>query len=571
MPTNFPTKTAFAFTTALAALALYRAYDKTKGLSPAIFPEATHFTLLRHQPAASAPQQAATTPLNGIQQTQPATTTAPNGAKADGTPCPIVGIAPSHGARPNRAPISPYLIDDCGTLDPFLASLNALERYPAATQDGKPRVVTILHYGDSPTTADLITGDIRELLQQRFGDAGRGFLLSAKPWAWYQHRGVDLADKNWQISTAVGKGRPEVYGIGGASFQGDSTATTHITLKDPTQTSIEISYQAQPTSAPITVSANGTQIDNLNTADPTPHPMWHTTQLPPQTRTIDLHPTGPVRLFGETLLTGHPGVLYDSLGLNGASTSVLSNGFNAEAWQAELRHTQPALVIINYGTNESSYAPYVDKLYEGTLRTAIARIRTALPGVPILVMSPMDRGRRAGVDQIETYDTIPRIIAIERRVAADLNCAFFDTFDAMGGDGTMSRWYTGHPRLVAGDLIHPTPQGAAIVAHLFVHDLSLAYDRYLGHQPTQSSTKPVAAFTAPTPNPPHNLSSFAEGSAAGVGGEPASRPANTSAPAMAEPKSSDPIPRPKPSAAGEPVPAPPPTAPTPELAQPPPS
>ena len=330
-------------------------------------------------------------------------------------------------------------------------------------------------------------GDLRrDLLQQRFGDAGRGFLLTAKPWAWYQHRGIDISDKGWQISTAVGKGRPETYGIGGASFQGDSTASTHITLKDPTQTALEISYQAEPNGGELAISSNGTQIDIVNTADPNSRPMSHTIQLPPQTKTIDLKPTaGTVKLFGETLLTGRPGVLYDSLGLNGASTSVLSNGFNAEAWQTELRQTRPALVIINYGTNESSYGPYVEKLYEGTLRTAITRIRTALPGEPILVMSPMDRGRRAGVDQIETYDTIPRIIAIQRRVAAELTCAFFDTFDAMGGDGTMARWYNGHPRLVAGDLIHPTPQGASIVAHLFVRDLSLAYDQYLGQEHSQ--------------------------------------------------------------------------------------
>ena len=148
------------------------------------------------------------------------------------------------------------------------------------------------------------------------------------------------------------------------------------------------------------------------------------------------------------------------------------------------------------------------------------------------------------VDQIETYDTIPRLVAIQRRVAAEQNCAFFDTFNAMGGDGTMSRWYTGHPRLVAGDLIHPTPQGAAIVARLFVHDLSLAYDRFLGTTP-----RPPAQPTAlkpppgPTPHPP-------------------------SQPTLPSPASS----KPKPSAAGEPLPPPPPqptppATPTPETPQ----
>ena len=37
--------------------------------------------------------------------------------------------------------------------------------------------------------------------------------------------------------------------------------------------------------------------------------------------------------------------------------------FNAEHWAEQLRHLQPDLVIINYGTNESGYAAFVDKSY----------------------------------------------------------------------------------------------------------------------------------------------------------------------------------------------------------------
>jgi hypothetical protein len=48
----------------------------------------------------------------------------------------------------------------------------------------------------------------------------------------------------------------------------------------------------------------------------------------------------------------------------------------------------------------------------------------------------------------------------------------------MGGDGTMSRWYAATPRLVTADFLHPTPQGATIVAGLFVDQLSLGYNRW---------------------------------------------------------------------------------------------
>lgn len=93
--------------------------------------------------------------------------------------------------------------------------------------------------------------------------------------------------------------------------------------------------------------------------------------------------------------------------------------------------------------------------------------------------------------------TIPEIVAIQRQVAAETHCAFFDTYDAMGGDGTMARWYAASPRLVTADLLHPTPQGATIVAGLFVEQLGLGYNRWkMQHGIALPSAAPVIAAKA---------------------------------------------------------------------------
>jgi hypothetical protein len=89
----------------------------------------------------------------------------------------------------------------------------------------------------------------------------------------------------------------------------------------------------------------------------------------------------------------------------------------------------------------------------------------------------MDRGHQNG-GEIETLPTIPRIVDIQRRVAAELDCGFFNTFEVMGGAGTMARWYDSQPRLVSADFIHPTPQGARIVATAFVRELINGLNRY---------------------------------------------------------------------------------------------
>jgi hypothetical protein len=134
--------------------------------------------------------------------------------------------------------------------------------------------------------------------------------------------------------------------------------------------------------------------------------------------------------------------------------------------------------------------------------------------VPILVMSPMDRGERSGLDEIETMSTIPEIVAIQRQVAAETHCAFFDTYDAMGGDGTMARWYGASPRLVTADLLHPTPQGASIVAGLFLEQLGLGYNRWkMQHGislPAENPATPEKADTSKAPSQQKNVKQHAQ-------------------------------------------------------------
>src|SRR5438477_3135565 len=89
------------------------------------------------------------------------------------------------------------LLEDSGhSLDRFYQALWRTENRETGA------VTRIVHYGDSPTTADLITGDVRAILQQRYGDAGHGFILVSKPWAWYRHKDVVLFASGWQAVPA---------------------------------------------------------------------------------------------------------------------------------------------------------------------------------------------------------------------------------------------------------------------------------------------------------------------------------------------------------------------------------
>src|SRR5262249_35048259 len=154
----------------------------------------------------------------------------------------------------------PLLEDAGGVLDAFYASLWRTEK----REEGA--VTRIVHYGDSPTTADLITGDVRAQLQQRFGDSGHGFVLVAKPWAWYQHRGIEVSGSGWQISPASHfEAHAGLFGLGGVSFTASRDARTRIQLEDPGQTSFELYYLKQPGGGTVAISADGSPVATMTT------------------------------------------------------------------------------------------------------------------------------------------------------------------------------------------------------------------------------------------------------------------------------------------------------------------
>jgi lysophospholipase L1-like esterase len=387
-----------------------------------------------------------------------------------------------------RTPVA-LLEDNNHALDHFYQAL-------WRTEKGQPDAVTrIVHYGDSPTTADLVTGDVRKMLQKRFGDAGHGFILAAKPWAWYQHRDVRLSASGWHdVPASRFEARDGFFGLGGVSFTGSANASTKIVLEDPGHSRFEVWYLRQPDGGVLTFWADGRQLGRVDTSGSSKEPGFAPFTVAAGVSNLELRvERGPVRVFGITAEKAGPGVVYDSLGLNGASITVLSRMFNQAHWAEELRHRNPDLVVLNYGTNEADFAEFIDnaKRYEPELRTAIARLRQALPEASVLVMSPMDRGQRSGPGVIETMATIPHIVAIQRRVARETGCGFFDTFAAMGGEGTMARWYTAQPRLVSADLIHPYPEGGRKIAAIFAREVGAGLNRYKLRHTVQTGAKGV--------------------------------------------------------------------------------
>jgi lysophospholipase L1-like esterase len=377
--------------------------------------------------------------------------------------------------------------DPTRTLDPFYAMLARTD----ARQAGA--ITRITHYGDSPITNDGITAPVRRLLQERFGDAGHGFILIDRPWAWYGHSAITFTSGGgWNNDSIM---NPMVtdgaFGLGGVDFRANgpgkyarfAPATEGDTGKNFSR--MDVYYARQPNGGQFEASVNNSNAETVSTKGDTVESGFFQIKAPQNgSNTFEVKTTaGSVRVFGAVIENDGPGVVYDSLGVNGAYAGLLANVMNEQHWAAQLKHRNPDLIIINYGTNESQYASDAQMTrYDKDLREVVRRVRAALPTVAILIVSPMDRGTHAG-GKIITLPAIPKIVEMQRRVAAETNCAFLNLFEAMGGEGTMAKWHEGRNHLVGGDLTHPTAEGAETVGGLIYQAIMDGYNRYQARNP----------------------------------------------------------------------------------------
>jgi lysophospholipase L1-like esterase len=343
--------------------------------------------------------------------------------------------------------------------------------------EAKTGLVRVLHYGDSAIVVDTITGAMRRRLQARFGDGGHGFVAVGRPWKWYRHLDVRHGcNEVWTLRRVTKpKGTDGRFGMGGISAHtalGGADAWFATATKTPVGGRVsrfEILYLRQPRGGRLKLELDGQPLAPLETAGPQVESAVHTVRTTdgPHKLALETAGGGEVRLFGVALERDR-GLVYDSLGINGARVKNLLN-FEPRHLQEQYRVRPPHLIVINFGTNETDDSPNPGDGYRRGLEAVLARVRQAAPGASCLVMSLPDRANKRGADGADgSMVSVPRLVKLQREAAASSGCAFWSTFDAMGGVGSMRRWAAAR---LSGDSTHLTTKGAEAIADLFVKAL----------------------------------------------------------------------------------------------------
>ncbi len=407
---------------------------------------------------------------------------------------------------PDDEPIPPYAPTEDDAEPPAVAFENPerLDRFYAAltqTDLGLAGAITrASHWGDSAIGNDGITGAIRSKMQARFGDAGHGFHLLGQPNSSYRHVGVKVSEKSpWHHCFIIQGCRDDgFYGFGGTSFE--STAGAEIRIGTATKGSqgrsvsrFEVYYAGMPRGGNLRLQLDDEDPIKVPTGAEELENRWHTVETDDGAHSLSIRAAGggKVRAFGVTLERDGPGVVWDGLSQIGALTRRMLH-WDRDHIRAQVRHRETDLVVLMFGGNDMNMRGTMEK-YKGELRELIQLFNGEGVDNPpaCLIMAPLDHGERRG-QQIITREIVPQLVEAQREVAEAEGCAFFDTYAAMGGEGSMGRWARAEPKLGSGDLAHLSYHGHKVIGAMVYSALLDGYRGFRG----RVEGRPIRALEA---------------------------------------------------------------------------
>jgi len=351
---------------------------------------------------------------------------------------------------------------------------DALRR--AGAGQGQARIV---FYGASHVAADIYTSTIRHLLQSRFGDAGHGFVMPVEPWPRYHAADLDVTSnyRHWDILRVhAGDTVPQLYGVMGVTLTTEERAWGRIDTESEPASRFELWYAERPDGGTIDVLVDGRLDRRLNTRSdhPTPQYATITTEDRPHTFEIRTRGDGAITVYGATVERERPGVVVDTMGINGARAAAQLL-WNAELQSEQLRRRMPDLVVLAYGTNESGddEQPIAD--YEIAVRAVMARVQAAVPGASCLLVGPSDRPIMHRDGTAEPRPRTAEVIDVQRRVAHDYGCGFYDLVAFGGGPMHMLEWAAAVPPWAQSDHVHFTARGYTRLGEAMANALMAGY------------------------------------------------------------------------------------------------
>ncbi|NVN94401.1 MAG: hypothetical protein HXX18_03850 [Bacteroidetes bacterium] len=363
-------------------------------------------------------------------------------------------------------------------------------------------LIRILHYGDSQIEGDRITGFLRFKLQAKFGGNGIGLmqLVNATPSASLIESVSDNCVKYTLIGKSGFRNSHNRYGamLGYARFspiiQDSSTidssyfqGSIHINKSNQGYANtrefqkLRLFYGFNRKDVKFNLLANKELLSSetlLSNKDL--NIFEYDFKKVPSSITMQFKGKDSPDIYGFAL-DANKGIAVDNIPLRGSSGYGFSQ-MNFDFLKKFYELLNVKLVIMQFGVNavpenEKTVIPdytYYEKGFYNQLKV----IKSINKDICVIVIGVSDRSRKNG-DNYETNPNIEKIRKAQKNAAFKAGCAYWDLFEAMGGENSMPSWVFATPALANKDFTHFNEKGARMVAEMFYNALIYDYLQYL--------------------------------------------------------------------------------------------
>ena len=357
------------------------------------------------------------------------------------------------------------------SLQQFYKALNEIKQ-----GEGKGRIA---FFGDSFIEGDIFCSDVRNSLQDLFGGNGVGFVPITSEVAQFRST-IGHTFTGFQSYSLVKKDTlTEPFGAGGYCFTaGEGNDVTysvnpkykHLDLfreiklfyRSPENTIFNYNLNNRGLKDLKIVASDRLQQKVINDVNAT-----KVSFVFPVSDTIKLYGVS----FEDSL-----GIYVDNFGLRGNSglgLSRISDSMNRQFNQFQ----NYQLIILQYGLNVIAADTKDLSWYVNPMINIVQRLKRCYPDAAILLMSVSDRSTKVG-GEYQTMESVPLMVEAQREIARRSQIAFYNLFEAMGGENSMIAFVENVPPLANKDYTHLNFQGGRRVAGIFVKSLIREYQKY---------------------------------------------------------------------------------------------
>lgn len=348
------------------------------------------------------------------------------------------------------------------SLRPFFEKLKDLDQ----SDTGK---LAVVHIGDSHIQADFFSGRVRQNLQKRFGNAGRGFVFPYKLANTSGSIDVKIDQKgNWSSCNIMKDHKGCRLGLAGYSVRGDTGCSFTIDLRSRSDTIYYFDKLTIFGSPFVPLQTNGDY--NTSLSDTGIQIFFESRQ--DSLTFVPVFKTVQSNIEGFVLENEQSGILYHATGVNGSGTLQY---LRSQKFETQIKKLNAQLVIISFGTNDCymSSSRFCTYCVIERYRKIVSRIRSENPSACILLTSPPD----SYLYRKYSNTNIPKLQKAMKRLCFEQNIALWDLYSIMGGKYSIKNWY--REGLARRDYIHFSKEGYLLQADLLFEALINSYKKGL--------------------------------------------------------------------------------------------